>query len=182
MSRVPPSGGRLKTNEIKQRFDFVGRALQYNARPMSHTYCRRLYHCVFSTKDRRPIIPLDLKERLWPYMAGIARINKFKALAAGGMPDHAHLLLSLPSTMSHYKAIQLIKGGSSKWINDHLARRTFSWQDGYGAFTIGISQVEPTVRYIDNQERHHRRMTWDEELAKMLAIHGIRANTGARDF
>jgi putative transposase len=147
---------------------------------MSHTYCSRLYHCVFSTKDRRPIIPLDLKERLWPYMAGIARANKFKALAIGGMPDHAHLLLSLPTTMTHFKAIQLIKGGSSKWINDHLKRRTFDWQDGYGAFTIGISQIDATVRYINNQERHHRRMTSAEEFERMLAMHGIRAST--RDF
>jgi REP element-mobilizing transposase RayT len=77
---------------------------------MSHTYCSRLYHCVFSTKDRRPIIPLDLKERLWPYMAGIARANKFKALAAGGMRDHAHLLLSLPTTMTHFKANPIDQG------------------------------------------------------------------------
>jgi putative transposase len=118
---------------------------------MSHTYCSRLYHCVFSTKDRRPIIPLDLKDRLWPFLAGIARMNKFKALAVGGMPDHAHLLLSLPMTMPPPKAIQLIKGGSSKWINDHLERRTFAWQDGYAAFTIGISQVQATVRYINTR-------------------------------
>ncbi len=107
-------------------------------------------------------------------MAGIARMNKFKALAVGGMPDHAHLLLSLPTTMSHFKAIQLIKGGSSKWINDHLKRRTFHWQDGYGAFTIGISQIEATVRYINNQEGHHRRMTSAEEFKRMLEMHEIR--------
>jgi len=103
---------------------------------MSHTYCSALFHCVFSTKERRPLIPLDLKERLWPYMAGIARMNKFKALAAGGMPDHAHVLLSLPATMPIAKAIQLIKGGSSLWINDHLPRRSFAWQDAYAAFSI----------------------------------------------
>jgi putative transposase len=84
---------------------------------------------VFSTKERRPIIPLDLKERLWPYMAGIARMNQFKVLAAGGMPDHAHVLLSLPATIPIAKAVQLIKGGSSKWIttilsDDHLRGRT----------------------------------------------------------
>ena len=82
--------------------------------------------------------------------------------------------------MSHFKAIQLIKGGSSLWINDHLKGRTFNWQDGYGAFTIGISQVEATVRYINNQERHHRRMTSAEEFKRMLEKHGIRAST--QDF
>ena len=141
---------------------------------MSHTYCSALFHCVFSTKERRPIIPFDLKDRLWPYIAGIARMNRFKALAGGGMPDHAHVLVSLPATMPIAKAIQLIKGGSSKWINDHLKRRSFAWQDGYSAFSIGISQVENTVRYIDNQERHHKRITADEELLRMLERHGIK--------
>jgi putative transposase len=130
---------------------------------------------VFSTKERRPIIPLNLKDRLWPYIAGIARMNQFKALAVGGMPDHAHVLVSLPATMPIAKAVQLIKGGSSKWINDHLKRRSFAWQDGYSAFSIGISQIENTIRYIDNQERHHKRMTSDEELLRMLARHGIKA-------
>ena len=141
---------------------------------MSHTYCSVLLHCVFSTKERRPIIPLDLKDRLWPYMAGIARMNRFKALAVGGMQDHAHVLLSLPTTIAIPKAIQLIKGGSSKWINDHLRGRPFAWQDGYAVFSIGISQAEATVRYINNQERHHKRMTAEEEWERMLAKHGIK--------
>src|SRR6185312_2547127 len=108
-----------------------------------------------------------------PYMAGIARTNKFKAIAVGGIQDHAHILLSLPTTMSIAKAVQLIKGGSSKWINDHLPRRSFDWQDGYSAFSIGVSQLHTTVRYIDNQERHHAHMSFDEELVKMLERHGI---------
>jgi putative transposase len=157
----------------ENRVPFRGR-LKYNAQPMSHTYCSVLLHCVFSTKERRPIIPLDLKDRLWPYMAGIARMNRFKALAIGGMLDHAHVLMSLPTTVPIPKAIQLIKGGSSKWINDHLPRRTFAWQDGYAVFSIGISQVEATVRYINNQEKHHRRMTAEEEWERMLARHGIK--------
>ena len=102
---------------------------------MSHTYLSLLVHCVFSTKERRILVPAELKTSLWPYMAGIARTNKFKAVAVGGMQDHAHVLLSLPTTITVAKAVQLIKGGSSKWINDHLPRRKFAWQDGYGAFT-----------------------------------------------
>jgi len=77
--------------------------------------------------------------------------------------------------------VQLIKGGSSKWINDHLPRRKFAWQDGYGAFTIGISQLQTTIRYIDNQERHHARMSFDEELLRMLEKHGIQPYRGSRD-
>jgi putative transposase len=141
---------------------------------MSHTYYNILVHCVFSTKERRILVPANLQQRLWPYIAGIARLNKFKALAVGGMPDHAHVLLSLPTSMSVAKAVQLVKGGSSKWINDHLPNRSFDWQDGYAAFTIGVSQLEVTVRYIDNQEKHHRKITFDEELARMLERHGIK--------
>jgi REP element-mobilizing transposase RayT len=106
-------------------------------------------------------------------MAGIARMNKFRAIAVGGTRDHAHVLVSLPTTMAIAKAVQLIKGGSSLWINDHLTDRSFDWQDGYAAFTIGISQLQTTIRYIENQEKHHARETFDEELLRMLRRHGI---------
>jgi len=140
---------------------------------MSHTYYSLLVHCVFSTKERRILVPAELKEKLWPYIAGIARMNRFKAIAVGGMRDHAHVLLSLPTTITVAKAVQLIKGGSSKWTNDHLDDRSFDWQDGYGAFTIGISQLQTTIRYIDNQERHHTRMSFDQELRRMVERHGL---------
>ncbi len=140
---------------------------------MSHTYYSLLVHCVFSTKERRILVPAELKEKLWPYIAGIARMNRFKAIAVGGMRDHAHVLLSLPTTITVAKAVQLIKGGSSIWTNDHLDDRSFDWQDGYGAFTIGISQLQTTIRYIDNQERHHTRMSFDQELRRMVERHGL---------
>jgi len=107
-------------------------------------------------------------------MAGIARLNKFKAIAVGGMQDHAHVLLSLPTAMPVAKAVQLIKGGSSKWINDHQSRRSFDWQDGYAAFSIGVSQLPDTIRYIENQERRHAKMNFADELKKMLERHGIK--------
>src|SRR5215470_19130106 len=113
---------------------------------MSHRYESLLVHCVFSTKDRKPRIPEPMKRKLWAYIGGIARTNNFKALAVGGMPDHVHALLSLPATIPIAKAVQLIKGGSSKWINDQSLRRSFAWQDAYGAFSIGISQVNATIR------------------------------------
>ncbi|MFN2517388.1 MAG: transposase, partial [Pyrinomonadaceae bacterium] len=83
---------------------------------MSHTYISNLMHCVFSTKERLPLIDSQLESRLWPYVGGIARENRMKALAVGGTADHLHTLLSLPSTIAVAKAVQLIKGGSSKWI------------------------------------------------------------------
>jgi len=79
-------------------------------------------HCTFSTKERFPFIDSELETRLWPYIGGIARENKMKALAIGGTSDHIHTLLSLSATMSFAKAVQLIKGGSSKWIHDTFAK------------------------------------------------------------
>ena len=83
-----------------------------------HTFTSLPYHCVFSTKNRQPSIPKNLLPRLWRYMGGIARANGKKALAVGGMNDHAHLLLSLPPTMAVAKALQLIKSGSSLWMHE----------------------------------------------------------------
>lgn len=141
---------------------------------MSHRYESILIHCVFSTKDRKPIIPETVKNKLWAYMGGIARTNHFKALAVGGITDHVHALLSIPAPLAVAKAVQLIKGGSSKWINDHARSRSFAWQDSYGVFSIGISQVDETVRYIKTQEEHHAKLTFAQEFRRFLERHGLR--------
>lgn len=141
---------------------------------MSHTCVSQLLHCVFSTKERRRIIKPDLQARLWPYLAGIAHKNRMKAISIVGVEDHVHLLLSLPATISISKAMQLIKGGSSKWIHDTFPEhRLFSWQEGYGAFSIGVADVERTVAYIENQGEHHRRRDFKEEFLSFLNKHGI---------
>jgi len=106
-------------------------------------------------------------------MGGIARANGIRALAVGGVKDHVHLLLSLSSTMPVAKAIQLIKAGSSKWFNEQTKSGSFEWQEKYGAFTIGISQLKATIRYIENQERHHRKRGYVEEFRQILKAHGI---------
>lgn len=141
---------------------------------MAHSYISALYHCVFSTKERRKTITKELQERLWPYMGGIARENNMRALEIGGVEDHVHLLLSIPSTLSIAKAMQLIKGGSSKWVHDTIpAHNNFEWQEGYGAFTVGVSQVPDTKVYIANQREHHRTRTFQEEFIAFLEKHGI---------
>ena len=141
---------------------------------MAHSYTSCLVHAVFSTKNRHKIITPDLKERLWPFMGGIARKNNMKALAVGGVSDHVHILLSLPAIIPVAKAIQLIKGGSSKWIHEAFpARRRFAWQDGYGAFSISISHARDTIAYIEAQEEHHRKKTFEEEFLMFLKKHGI---------
>ena len=141
---------------------------------MAHTFASSLFHCTFSTKGRRRLVTLELQKRLWPFMGGIARENKMRALIVGGVEDHVHLLLSLPTTLSIAQALQRIKGGSSKWIHETFPKhRNFAWQEGYGAFSIGISQIEETKRYIANQREHHRRRTFQEEFLAFLEKHGI---------
>ena len=139
-----------------------------------HSFNSCVVHCVWSTKNREPILTSDLRERLWPYLGGIAKENKIKALAIGGTTDHVHMLLSLPATLSVAKAIQLLKGNSSKWIHETFPKmRSFEWQQGYGAFSIGISAVDSTIAYICGQTNHHRARSFGEEFQIMLHRHGF---------
>ena len=141
---------------------------------MGHSFTSNLYHCAFSTKGRRPLITASLQARLWPFMGGIARKNEIKALAIGGVGDHVHLLLSLPSTLAIAKGIQQIKGASSKWVHETFRQhQAFAWQEGYGAFTIGVSQVDRTIAYIESQAKHHRKQTFQEEFLAFLKKHGL---------
>jgi len=97
-----------------------------------------------------------------------------KALAIGGVADHVHMLISLPGTLSVSKALQLLKGNSSKWIHDTFPKlHSFKWQEGYGAFSIGISAVQATVRYICDQAEHHRKRSFRDEFVAMLRRHGL---------
>ena len=140
-----------------------------------HSFNSCLMHCVFSTKERRPWLAPNIRERLWPYLGGNARENDMKALAIGGVADHVHMLLSLPPTLSVSKAMQLLKGNSSKWLREtfpELLREDFSWQEGFGAFSIGVSGVPETIRYIQTQEEHHQQRSFREELEIFLKKHG----------
>lgn len=144
------------------------------SRTVSHSYSSCLIHYTFSTKDRRKLILPTWRERLWAYIGGIARENKIKALAVGGTEDHTHVLASLPSTMSVAKAVQLLKGGSSKWMRETFPdARQFAWQEGYAAFSIGVSALEDTIAYIGRQEEHHRTRTFEEEFIVFLERHGV---------
>jgi REP-associated tyrosine transposase len=138
------------------------------------SYISSYYHCVFSTRQRCPLIDPSLRERLWPFLGGIARQNDMRALAIGGRPDHVHLLLSLPSTLSIAKAMQLIKGGSSKWVHETFQdRQAFNWQVKYGAFGVSVSLLAKIIQYIKTQEQHHRKMTFQEEFLALLKRHHI---------
>ncbi len=138
------------------------------------SYVSSYFHCIFSTKDRRPEITPALRERLWPFLGGIARQNNFKALEIGGVEDHVHMVLSLPGTIPIAKAMQLLKGGSSKWVHETFPQhRLFSWQKEYGAFSVSVSQLDKTLDYVRGQAEHHRRMTFREEFLALLKKHRI---------
>jgi REP element-mobilizing transposase RayT len=139
---------------------------------MSHTYVSELIHIVFSTKGRLNTIPPEIQQRLWSFLGGIARKNGFKTLAVGGTENHVHILLSVPATMPVAKATQLLKGGSSKWLNETIKPR-FEWQQGYGAFSVSISQQTQTIAYINTQPEHHLKRNFEEEFIVFLKRHNI---------
>ena len=141
---------------------------------MANSYICCYIHYIFSTKNRENIITPDLQKRLWPYLGGIARDNNMKAQAIGGTENHIHILLSLPATQTIAKCIQLIKGGSSKWVEDTFPDcQSFAWQDGYGAFSISMSLIEKTIAYINNQKEHHKTSSFEEEYIAFLEKYGI---------
>ena len=167
-----PCGGR---DELSAGYELLKEEVPSGtAENMAHSYLCCLVHVVFSTAERRPLIKEGMQKRLHAYLGGIARENGMGGLAVGGSDDHVHGLLSLSRTASVSKAVQLLKAGSSKWIHETFpGLRRFSWQEGYGAFSIGVAQKEQTVRYIHGQAAHHKRVSFAEEFSKFLSAHGM---------
>jgi REP element-mobilizing transposase RayT len=128
-------------------------------------------HIVFSTKERRKTIPMQMKELLWAYTAGICQHQNIFVHAIGGMEDHIHLLLQFPATIVIANALRDIKSNSSGWMSDEISN--FAWQQGYGGFGVSKSNIAAGVRYIQNQEKHHKKMTFEEEFIALLKKHGI---------
>jgi REP element-mobilizing transposase RayT len=135
---------------------------------MAHTYASNMIHCVFSTKDRRSLIPAAHAAELYAYLGCIARGEGFSLIAAGGTTNHLHLLFALPASCTLAHAVQKLKGSSSRWMGDG-----FSWQEGYGAFSVSSSQIEVVKEYIENQEEHHRKRNFEEEFVALLRNCGI---------
>jgi REP element-mobilizing transposase RayT len=141
---------------------------------MPGTYTNLLYHLVFSTKNRIPLISKNLQADLYAYIGGIVRGEGGKLLEIGGMPDHVHLLVKLKPSVSLSIMLNRIKAKSSKWINqEKLKLRKFGWQEGYAAFSVSESQVTKVRPYIQNQITHHRRQSFQEEFRALLVKHGI---------
>jgi REP element-mobilizing transposase RayT len=138
---------------------------------LSHTYVQNIIHVVFSTKGRRKLIPREMKERLWAYIAGICKNEKIFVHAIGGMEDHIHLLLQVPPTVALAPVVLSIKSNSSRWMRQKV--RVFSWQKGYAGFSVSASNRAVVIRYIQNQENHHKKMNFEEEFIALLKKHGV---------
>ena len=138
------------------------------------TYTSLTYHIIFSTKYRKPRIDVALRDDLFAYIGGIIRGEKGHLIEIGGTPDHVHILAGFHPTIAVSEMLQHIKGNSSKWINSEKRPRVkFEWQAGYGAFTVSMSQV-PTVRkYIQTQEEHHSKLSFEDEFLAVLKRHNI---------
>ena len=142
---------------------------------MPSTFTNLLYHIIFSTKNRIPLITKNLKEELYKYIGGIIRAEGGVQIEIGGIEDHIHILAKFKPTHSVSEMLNKIKSNSSKWANDHKMKyRRFGWQDGYAAFTVSESQAPIVAEYIRNQEEHHRKQTFQEELVALLERHGIK--------
>jgi REP element-mobilizing transposase RayT len=141
---------------------------------MPATFSKLLYHLIFSTKSREPLITPELQEELYPYIEGIARGQDASLIEFGGVPDHVHLVIQLRPDRSVSEIVRLIKANSSKWANERPnAQGRFAWQRGYGAFTVSISQLEVVREYVRKQEEHHRTRGFREEFIDFLRRHEI---------
>ena len=135
---------------------------------MSHSYVQNNIHLVFSTKERRKTISKQMQMRLWKYVAAIGRQNGILIHEVGGMEDHIHILLQLPAVLALAKAVLVLKAYPSKWMG-----KKFAWQKGYAAFSVSASNVPAVRKYIQNQEHHHRKMGFDQEIVALLEKHGV---------
>jgi putative transposase len=141
---------------------------------VANTYSALYYHIVFSTKGREPWIAPDIEARVWGYLAEVANMYGMVALKIGGLEDHIHAVLEIPPTLPVSKAVQLLKGNSSRWIRLTLPELdTFRWQDGYGVFTVSKSTLPATIRYVERQREAHLKRTFQDEFRALLSRHDV---------
>lgn len=136
---------------------------------MANTYTQIYIHCVFVVQNRECLISSTWKEELFKYISGIIKHNNHKPLAINGMPDHVHIFVGMKTHQSIADLMQDVKAYSSKWINERkFVGVKFNWQPGYGAFSYSHSQIDKVIKYILNQEKHHKKKTFKEEYYKLL--------------
>lgn len=137
-----------------------------------HSFPNILVHAIFSTKQRRNLVPDELQPRLWGYLLGIGKNHNLPVLAAGGIANHAHLLFVLPATVTLSKAIQTFKANSSRWIGEHGI--TFAWQEGYAAVSVSASNADAVREYVLHQSEHHQKHSFEAEYRTLLDKSGVK--------
>jgi REP element-mobilizing transposase RayT len=140
---------------------------------MPSTHLSLHYHIVFGTKNQEPMIQPVWRTDLHAYLGGIIRTANGVAESIGGVADHVHLLVGLRATHCLADVLRELKSVSSGWVHDEIGLRAFTWQEGYGAFTVSASQCNAVRRYIEQQEEHHRTRTFREEYLALLRRSGL---------
>lgn len=137
-----------------------------------HNHVSIRVHVIFATKDRRPAIPDNLLTETWMYIGGICRNLKLKLYAVGGMRDHVHVFLALSAVDRMAEVVQKIKSNTSRFLHEKGVAN-FAWQEGYGAFSVSVSQSDATIEYIHSQAQHHAKRDVRAEWQSFLAAHGL---------
>jgi REP element-mobilizing transposase RayT len=148
-------------------------ALVYAA-PMPSSWTQNIYHAVFSTKHRLPLITSEIEERLYAFIGGILKDLRCIPVAINGTADHLHLLAIYPSELSHADMLRHVKKRSSEWIHDTFGKlREFAWQEGYGGFTVSKSAMDHVAQYIRQQKERHQKFDSLTEFKELLRLHGV---------
>jgi putative transposase len=136
---------------------------------MANTFSQIYIQTVFAVDSRQSLIMPNFKEDLYKYITGIVKTQRQKLIAINGMPDHVHVLIGLKPAIALADLVREIKADSTNFINDQkLVRGRFNWQEGYGAFSYGHSQLNTIIRYIQSQEKHHARRSFKDEYLSLL--------------
>jgi putative transposase len=138
------------------------------------SYTQLTYHIVYATKYRYPAIRAEIRERLYEYIGGTIRAKNGRLVDIGGVADHVHILTQLSASIAVADAVRDIKANSSRWFNElPETKRAFEWQKGYAAFTVSYSQIPKVRHYIQNQEEHHKTVSFQDEYIEFLKRHEV---------
>jgi putative transposase len=141
---------------------------------MANTFSQIYIHCVFATKDRDCSISQTWKNELYKYICGIVNNNNQKVYAINGVADHIHILISIKPNCLLSDLVRDIKASSSKWVNSKsFLKGKFQWQEGFGSFSVSQSQLDKVIAYIDNQEEHHKKLSFKAEYLDFLKSYNI---------
>lgn len=141
---------------------------------MAQSLAKNLIHLIFSTKHRQPLLTPEIRPDIHAYLGGILRELDCPSLCIGGVADHVHILFQLSKNLALSKAIEELKKSSSKWVKTKSpSLKDFYWQNGYGAFSVSPSNTPTVIRYIERQEEHHRKLSFQDEFRQFLRRHQV---------